>query len=53
MAKTFYDIVVVGGGIVGCATARHLRLARPDLSIALMDKEAKLGRSAGMRIIGF
>uniref|UniRef100_A0A914CCJ7 L-2-hydroxyglutarate dehydrogenase, mitochondrial n=1 Tax=Acrobeloides nanus TaxID=290746 RepID=A0A914CCJ7_9BILA len=43
MARAFYDIAVVGGGIVGCATARHLRIARPDLSIALLEKEPTLG----------
>lgn len=32
-----YDIVVVGGGVVGCAIAREL--SRYDLSIALLEKE--------------
>jgi len=38
------DIVVVGGGIVGTATARELARAHPKLSIRLLDKERELAR---------
>ena len=34
------DVVVVGAGIVGLATARALLRARPGLKIAIVDKEA-------------
>lgn len=34
-----YDIVVIGGGIVGCASARELILRHPQLKIALLEKE--------------
>lgn len=37
------DIVIVGGGIVGLATAFRLLEARPTLKILLVEKEAKLG----------
>ena len=37
-----YDIVVVGGGIVGLATAYRLLEARPQLKILLLEKESKL-----------
>ena len=33
------DVVIVGAGIVGLATARALMLARPGLRIALLEKE--------------
>lgn len=39
--KTF-DIAIVGGGIVGAATAFRLQEAYPDLHIALLEKEAHL-----------
>jgi L-2-hydroxyglutarate oxidase len=38
------DVVVVGGGIVGLATAWALRQARPDLGLAVLEKEPGLGR---------
>lgn len=37
-----YDIVVVGGGIVGLATAYKLLLKKPDLKLLLLEKEGKL-----------
>ena len=41
-AQTF-DYVVVGGGIVGSATAYKLSLKFPSKKIALIEKEAQLG----------
>ncbi len=38
-----YDLLVVGGGIVGMATARELALRYPEMSIALVEKEPRLG----------
>jgi L-2-hydroxyglutarate oxidase LhgO len=38
-----YDIVVVGAGIVGLATARALLRANPGLKIVVVDKEATIG----------
>lgn len=37
-----YDLVVVGGGIVGCATAREMKTRHPNLKIAVVEKENKL-----------
>lgn len=41
MNRTF-DIAIVGGGIVGAATAYKLQLAYPDKSIAIIEKEKAL-----------
>jgi len=38
-----HDVVVVGGGIVGLATARALLLARPGLDLVVLEKEADVG----------
>ncbi|PAV66030.1 hypothetical protein WR25_19449 [Diploscapter pachys] len=38
-----FDAVIVGGGIVGCATARQLLIQKPNLKIAIIEKEDKLG----------
>lgn len=39
-----YDYCVLGGGIVGLATALELDRVRPDASIVLLEKESGLGR---------
>jgi L-2-hydroxyglutarate oxidase LhgO len=39
-----YDVIVVGAGIVGLATARSLLLERPHLRLALLEKESKIAR---------
>jgi L-2-hydroxyglutarate oxidase LhgO len=36
------DLAIVGGGIVGLATGYRLLGARPDLRIAVIEKEAEL-----------
>ena len=48
-----YDFIVVGGGIVGAATAFKLSCKYPDASIALIEKESELashqtGRNSGV-----
>ncbi len=37
------DVAIIGGGIVGLATAYRLLLARPDLRLAVLEQEAELG----------
>ncbi|KAJ8289688.1 hypothetical protein GJAV_G00004170 [Gymnothorax javanicus] len=37
-----YDVAIVGGGIVGLATARELVLRHPTLSFAVLEKEKEL-----------
>jgi L-2-hydroxyglutarate oxidase LhgO len=37
-----YDVVVVGAGILGLATARRLLLDRPSLRLAVVDKEPRV-----------
>lgn len=38
------DVVIVGAGIVGLTTARAIGAARPDLRIALLEKEPVIAR---------
>lgn len=37
-----FDVVVVGGGIVGCASAREILLRHPHWKIAVVEKESRL-----------
>ncbi|HBT83003.1 MAG TPA: hypothetical protein DEB35_06080, partial [Desulfuromonas sp.] len=37
-----FDVVVIGGGIVGTATALALTATHPGLKLALLEKEAHL-----------
>lgn len=37
------DVAVVGGGVLGLSTARALLRARPELSVAVLEKEARWG----------
>jgi L-2-hydroxyglutarate oxidase LhgO len=39
-----YDVAIIGGGIVGLATARGLLERFPSLSLVICEKEAELGR---------
>ena len=45
-------IVIVGGGLVGLATARALRAALPTVPLVLLEKEAELGRHQSGRNSG-
>ena len=38
-----YDLVIIGGGIVGLAAARSLRRRRPSAEIAVVEMESDLG----------
>src|SRR5690554_4418597 len=38
------DIIIIGGGIVGLATALKLMEIKPDLKIILLEKESKLAQ---------
>jgi len=39
-----FDVIVIGGGIVGLATALRLLEARPDIRLALLEKETAIAR---------
>ncbi|KAI6654897.1 hypothetical protein LOD99_2776 [Oopsacas minuta] len=38
-----YDVIIVGGGIVGVATGRQLKRVYPDMRVAILEKEHSLG----------
>jgi L-2-hydroxyglutarate oxidase len=51
--KAPYDVAIIGGGILGLATAHRLKSLRPDLRLAIIEKEGQLathqsGRNSGV-----
>lgn len=40
-------MVVIGGGIVGTATAREMAIRFPNLKLAVVEKEDRLGKCTG------
>ena len=51
--NSIYDIIIVGGGIVGLSTAWKLQLRNPSLNILVLEKEDQLanhqtGRNSGV-----
>lgn len=42
METTLFDITIIGGGIVGIATAYKIQKNRPDLRLLILEKEAVL-----------
>jgi L-2-hydroxyglutarate oxidase len=47
-----YDVAVVGGGLVGLATARALLLRDPDSRVVVLEKEPELARHQSGRNSG-
>jgi (S)-2-hydroxyglutarate dehydrogenase len=47
-----YDVAVVGGGIVGLATAYQLLVARPDLSVIVVERDERVGTGQSSRNSG-
>jgi gamma-glutamylputrescine oxidase len=51
-----YDVAIVGGGVVGCATAYWLRQRDPELRIAIVEAgslgDGASGRNAGFVLLG-
>ena len=39
-----YDVAIIGGGIVGLATALGLLEAKPEIRLVVLEKEAKVGQ---------
>jgi len=39
-----YDVVVVGAGLIGMATAQELITRHPSLTYCVVDKESRVGQ---------
>lgn len=47
-----HDVVIVGGGAMGSATAYHLGLLAPDLDVAVVEKDPEYGSCSTLRSDG-
>ena len=53
MADHKCDVLIIGGGLIGLATAKHLQQMQPGLRVMLIEKDAHLaahqsGRNSGV-----
>ena len=46
MAGNSYDVIMVGGGVMGCATAYYLLKAEPQLRVALIEMDPTYTRAS-------
>ena len=44
MSKPRYDLAIIGGGIVGLATAMELLMRHPELRLVILEKEHELAQ---------
>ena len=47
-----YDVIIIGGGIIGLATGRALLESRPGLDLLVLEKESSVGRHQSGRNSG-
>ena len=52
MSGKNFDIIIIGGGVVGCSVARTLSIKHPKLKIILVEKEKELGTHQSSRNSG-
>jgi L-2-hydroxyglutarate oxidase len=48
----YYDVIIVGAGIIGLASARSLKSKQPNLKILVCEKESEAGQHASGRNSG-
>ena len=48
--KTDFDVTVIGGGIVGLASAYKIAASHPDISVAVLEKDVSVGSEAGLLV---
>lgn len=46
-----YDVAVIGGGIVGMATAREMKVRHPNLSFIVLEKEKEICKNCVQIIV--
>ncbi|RIK29774.1 MAG: hypothetical protein DCC56_12140 [Anaerolineae bacterium] len=46
MLKNHFDVILIGGGVMGCATAYHLLKRDPNLNVAILEKDPTYERAS-------
>ncbi len=46
MSRTYYDVIIVGGGIMGASTAYYLTKMEPNLNVAVVERDPTYERAS-------
>ena len=46
MKNTVYDVVIIGAGVIGCATAREVSIRHPNYKVVVLEKLGDFGLEA-------
>jgi glycine/D-amino acid oxidase-like deaminating enzyme len=46
MSRTYYDVIIVGGGIMGCSTAYYLVKTDPKLKVVMVERDPTYERAS-------
>lgn len=52
MSEHIFDVVIVGGGVMGCSVAYHLAAADTSLRIAVVEKDPSYARASSALSVG-
>lgn len=52
MEGSDFDVVIVGGGVMGCSTAYHLLLTAPELRVAVVEKDPSYRQASSALSVG-
>ena len=52
MSRQEFEVIIVGGGVMGCSVAYHLLVADPTLSVAVIEADPGYSRASSALSVG-